>query len=226
MTTMAQALAAVRIRLDEAVATSWTDIELRGFINEGVNDIARRTESVVKSTVITVLAGATSVTLPTSVLRINRVEWVGTTVHKLEIREFNELDPIWNGNRESAGTPMYFGLAGYPPYLLGVLYPLPESAGAVKVTHYAIPTAISTAGAADSSVLDIPAGWEDLVYEYASYLAQRRDANPAWQDSKREYEDRLVDMIDQTRHFHDQASQIIPDHMSYGGDPYGNNWGW
>jgi hypothetical protein len=77
MTTMATALAAVRTRLDETTATSWTDAEIRAWINEGVADIARRTESIQKSATINVVAGTQNYTsLPADLLRLNRVEFI------------------------------------------------------------------------------------------------------------------------------------------------------
>ena len=167
MTTMATALAAVRTRLDETTATSWTDAEIRAWINEGVADIARRTESIQKSATINVVAGTQNYTsLPADLLRLNRVEFIsagaqGQVTH-LELRELNALDSTWYGGKQaSSGRPLYCGISGYPPVLQLTLYPIPAENGAtLKVYYDASPAAIATNGTADSSSLDLPTGWE------------------------------------------------------------------
>lgn len=228
MTTMATALAAVRTRLDETTATSWTDAEIRAWINEGVADIARRTESIQKSATINVVAGTQNYTsLPADLLRLNRVEFISAgaqgAVSHLELRELNALDSTWYGGKQAgSGRPLYCGISGYPPVLQLTLYPIPaENDATLKVYYYASPTAIATNGTADSSTLDLPTGWDDLVYEYATYLAQRRDANPSWQDTKRIYEEHLGDMLAMTERWHDQpgfiTSDTFDDGFGYGG---------
>lgn len=228
MTTMATALAAVRTRLDEMTATSWTDAEIRAWINEGVADIARRTESIQKSATINVVAGTQNYTsLPADLLRLNRVEFIsagaqGQVTH-LELRELNALDSTWYGGKQaSSGRPLYCGISGYPPVLQLTLYPIPaENDATLRVYYYASPTPIATNGTADSSTLDLPTGWDDLVYEYATYLAQRRDASPSWQDTKRIYEEHLGDMLAMTERWHDQpgfiSNDAFDDGFGYGG---------
>lgn len=233
--TLAQALAAVRIRLDEGTATAWTNVEIRGWINEAVADIARRTETVQKIGTKAVVSGTQEYTsLPSDLLRLNRVEFISSgsdgQITQLEIRELNELDSAWYGSKQvTAGRPQYVGLSGYPPYLRLTLYPIPNETNAtLKLYYYASPVRLATDGSADSTALEVPLGWEDLVYEYATYLAQRRDGNPAWQDAKRIYEEHLRDMVDMTRKWHDQAGYITPETdmdmepWAYGG--YGGLW--
>lgn len=222
--TQGAALIAIRQRLDEATATAWTDAEIRGWINEAVADIARRTESIIKSATKSVVAGTQEYSsLASDLLRLQRVEYVTSTneVITLELRELNELDSKWYGaKRINSGRPMYCGIQGYPPVLNLVLYPIPSESGAtLKYYYYAAPTALATDTSAAATALDIPNGWEPLVYEYATYLAQRRDGQlDNWQATKRIYEEQLADMIDQTRHYHDQANYIVPerDYDAYG----------
>lgn len=228
MVTMGTALAAVRTRLDESTATSWTDPEIRAWINEGVADIARRTESIQKSATISVVAGQQEYSdLPTNLLRLNRVEFISAgasgQVSHLELRELNALDSTWYGGKQtSSGRPIYCGLSGYPPYLQLTLYPIPAESGAtIKVYYYASPAALPVDGSGDGFALDLPTGWDDLVYEYATYLAQRRDATPSWQDTKRIYEEHLGDMLAMTERWHDQpgfiSNDAFDDGFGYGG---------
>lgn len=230
MTTLATALAAVRTRVNEATAIAWSSTEIRGWINEAVADIARRTETIQKEATVTVVSGTQEYSsLPANLLRLHRVEFISSNNHvsQLELRELNELDSIWYGGKKtSPGRPMYCGLSGYPPYLKLTLYPIPAETGAtLKLYYYASPTALATDGTADSSTLDIPTGWDDLVYEYATYLAQRRDGQAQWQDSKRLYEEKLSDMLSQTVRFHDQSGYMVMEE-TYGADMYGGYGGW
>ena len=221
MTTMGQALAAVRSRLDESTATAWTDPEIRAWINEGVADIARRTETIEKSTTVAVTAGTQTYTgLPSNLMRLHRVEFVSAgaqgQISALELRQLNDLDSVWYGAQQiTGGRPIYCGLSGYPPNLKLTLYPIPAETGAVlRVHYYASPAALATDGTADVTQLDIPTGWEDLVYEYATFLAQRRDGTPAWQDTKRLYDEHMMDMLMVTERWHDQAGYVVNDSMS------------
>ena len=216
MTTLGQALTAVRQRVDEQTAVSWTDAELRGWICEGVTDIARKTDTVQKVVDIALTSGVQMVTsLPADFQRLNRVEYIRSTqdTRQLEIREYNEMDSHWHGAQQTTkGQPLYVGTRGYPPYLQLLLYPIPNESGSVlRIFYYASPARLATDGSADGVNLEIPMGWEDLVYDYATYLAQRRDGNPAWQDSKAICEQNLGAMIEQTRHWHDQPGFIVSD---------------
>jgi hypothetical protein len=44
-----------------------------------------------------------------------------------------------------------------------------------------------------------------MMYDYAMYRALRKDADPRWQDSKKDYEDKLIALVDSSRTYQDQA---------------------
>lgn len=225
--TMGQALAATRVRLDESTATAWTDVELRGWINEAVAEISRRTESLETVATITVTAATSLVDLPTNILRVSRLEWWvdsdGTRVYPLEIREKFAMDAIWAGGQKmTQGTPQYAALQGFPPSLKAEIYPLPGADGELHVTYYASPAPLATDTSADSSMLTIPTGWEDLIYDYATQAAQRRDANPAWQDTRQVFESKLQQMWDMVQFFHNQPGEFTQD--PHGWEP--EYWSW
>lgn len=233
MTTLGQALAAVRARIDEQTATAWTDAEIRGWVNEAVIDIARRTETVEKSTTKNLTANVQEYTsLPADLQRIHRVEYVspgsGSQVTRLELCQLNDLDPIWwGGKKQNYGRPAFCALSGYPPNLTLTLTPIPTETGAsLKIWYYASPAALATNGTADSSTLEVPLGWEDLVYDYATHLALLRDGQEAWTVARQAYESKISDMLDRTRFWHDQPGFIQPSNYPLVDWDYSYGGGW
>ena len=103
-----------------------------------------------------------------------------------------------------------FTLWGYPPQLKIVLYPKPGLAGTLTVYYYKVPDDLATDGSAASTTLSVPNGWEDLVYEYVTYLALRRDRDPRWQEAKAAYDEKLTAMLDLTTRWSDQSGSITP----------------
>jgi len=203
-------LAKVRLRLDEATdGVGWTDPELRGYINEGFRDIARRTETIQVSSTISAVAGTQEYTLPADITRLHHAEYraTGSTqVHELEYQDFKNLNAVaWTGKDSTQGTPSICTMWGYPPSLKLIVYPKPSLAGTITFYYYSVPPALATDGSDGTDTIPVPTGWEDLVVEYATYLAFRRDQNDQWQGARLAYEDSLQRMIDMTRQWSDQA---------------------
>lgn len=200
----------VRDRLDELVPAFWTEEQIRRWINEGCQDIARRSQTLQTSSTISAVAGTQSYTLPATVLQVNRIEYKRTgdsNVYALEFRENNTMDPIWFlGKTIHRATPTYYTTWGYPPTVTMLLYPTPDAAGTITVYYYKQATQLATDGSADSSSVDIPQGWEDLLIDYAEYSALRKDGDPTWKDAKSIYEQKLDEFIKLTRQWSDQET--------------------
>lgn len=228
MVTMGQALAGVRTRLDESTTRAWTDPEIRGWVNEAVAEISRRTEALENSSFINVSVGATEVPMPADCLRVSRLEWwvddAGTRIIPLEIREKFAMDSVWAGGQKSTtGTPHYAAPFGYPPQLAFLLYPLPAVDGSVMVYYAQAAPTLATDTSDDASTLSIPTGWDDLIFDYATQCAQRRDGNPAWQDTRNVFEAKLQQMWTMVQFYHNQGGQITEDATGFDADDYG---GW
>lgn len=210
MATLAQLRAQVRVRLDETTATAWTDAEINGWINEGVRDVARRSETLQISTPISVVAGTQEYTAPSDLARLYRAEFKptnSTSIYPLTYRDFNNMDAVWWTSKTSVqSTPELFTLWGYPPSLKIILYPKPSQSGTLTVYYYQVPADVT----ADGATIPVPNGWEDLVVEYASYLALRRDRDDRWKEARATYEDHLNAMMLLTRRWTDQAGEITP----------------
>jgi hypothetical protein len=201
----------VRAHLDEATATFWTDAQLNSFINDALRDIARRTESLQALGTIATVAGTRSYTLNFSpnLIRVHRCEFDpgpgSGPIYPLEARSFYELDQVWGSQQaQTRAYPDYFALYGFPPNLQIYLYPVPSQVGNLNVYYYRLPaTAVN-----DTDVLDIPEGWWDLVTLFAEYQALRKDADPRFTDAKAIYEEKVGQMVDMTRKWHDQQQYV------------------
>lgn len=225
MTTLAQALVAVRERLNETTAVAWADAELRRWIMEGVNDLARATESLQDRIEITLTAGTSTYTLPANVIRVHRCEYEQGTSggaiprYPLDIVEYEAGDALWYSQRAvTQSRPEAVAFWGFPPNLKMEVYPKPPTTNhKIEVFYYRFQTVPAFDGSADSTTLEIPTGWEDLVYDYATSMAFRRDRNETWKDVRSLYQQKLQDMIGMTTHWHDQPGTVTGDIGPLGG---------
>lgn len=220
----------LRVRLEEASARFWDDSDLNTWINEGARDIARRAEVLEATTTINTTANTQQYTLPADTLRVYRVEWsrdgaTGTTVVPLEYKDFNSMDSIWWSNsRQGRGDPYWYTMWGFPPTLSLVLYPTPDASVTAGITiyYYRLPADAT----ADGNSVECPAGWEDLVLDYAEYMAWRKDGNQAWSEAKQLYEQKLENLIETTRRWTDQAGSFSPGLGGYLPSWLVNDWNW
>ncbi len=215
MATQGQILSTVRIRLDEPVATRWSDPELRTYINEGVKDVARRSETIQKQVDLPAVEGERKYRLPADVLRVHKVEFQrtgDTRIFPIEYADLHSMDAMWYTQQAvTRRTPTHFTMWGYPPVLDLVCYPTPDTGGSWRLHYYSLPDDLATVDASDQTTqLQIPSGWEDLVIEYAIYLALRKDASPRWQEAKGAYEEHIDDMLTRTARWTDQGGAISP----------------
>lgn len=187
----------------------WTDAQLTVWINEGMRDIARRTETIQSfSAAVTVTAGTAEYTAPADLLRVHRIEYVPTgagMVYPVMLTTYDELDQMWGVYPNTTqGIVVYAALWGFPPTVKIRLYPVPSISGVINLYYYRLPAA----AAADGDTLEVLAGYEDLIVLYCEYVARRKDRDPSWQDAKMLYEERIALMVDTTRQWHDQAMTI------------------
>ncbi len=208
--TLTTLLASTRSLLNEPTARLWSDSEITTWLNEACRDLARRTEDLqVFDTSITAGPGTRAYALPAAIHRLHRVEFApsgSTLVYPLKPSSFDEMDPVMGINPAlQSSYPYYWFLWGYPPTLTLYVYPVPAQAGVFNLFFYKPPTAMVSG----SDLADVPNGWEDLLVTYAEYRARRKNRDPIWSDVKAEYEEKLAEMIDVTRQWHDQARHII-----------------
>lgn len=204
--TLETAITNVRYLVDEPRPAYWSNTELTSYINEGCKDAARRAETKQTTVLITIIVGTQNYTMPTDAYRIHKVEYLptdSTLNYTLEYRGLMEMDQIWGINKTWPGSyPLFYTLWKRPPTLTAVIYPIPQTPGKLHVYYYGkIVTAITT-----DDDIDILAGYEDMIYDYAAYRALRKDGNPMWKTHESVYESKLMMMIEHSRTFQDQAN--------------------
>lgn len=218
MATQGDVLDLVRDRLDEATPHQWSNEQLRRWINEGVRDVARRTECLMMTDTVAGVIGQHDYTLPTDIVRVHRVEWrpsSGDNIYPMQYVELKDGDHLWSTTRETQeGTPTTWTLWGFSPSLKMLVYPTPAEAGNFQVWSYQMPANLAVDGTAAGTTLGIPTGWEDLVADYAEYRALRKDRDPEWQGAKALYDEHLLDLAATAQKWADQGSVITPSGIS------------
>lgn len=207
--TLAQAIATVRSLLDEPSAALWSNTELTNWINEGCADVARRAETKLVTTKLTVVPTTQQFSAPTDCYRIHRITFIQTptssspNTYTLEFRGLMEMDQIWGINQNWPATyPLYYTLWGHPPSMKIIVYPVPSTAGKLNIFYYQMIVKATTT----TSDIDVLPGYEDVVYDYAVYRALRKDGDPRWKEFQTTYESKLAMMVDRTRTFQDQGN--------------------
>src|SRR5262245_49512813 len=140
----------VRRRLDETVPHFWNDDELYEWLLEGATDIARRTETLQATAGARVSALTNQVTVPADLLRAHVVLW---SEHPDIARQLEYHDGTFPPRTPS--EPCWYTAWGVPPSL--TLFPTPARTGTLYLLYYRTP---GLAG-------DTPAGWQDLILDYA-----------------------------------------------------------
>lgn len=224
--TRATLITEIRDNLNESTAHQWTDDNLRRWINQGMREITRRTLSEEDTESIATVAGQEEYTLPTDLVMINRVEYFESAtdwVYSLEAREFNAMDTVgWAAHQMTDGNrPFVYTVWGYAPNAKLIVFPKPDITSAtLKVYYYKFATELTISSGTDSSNLDIPEGWTDLISDYCEYKALRMKRDPRWQEAKQAFEEKIMIMNERTLKHHNQPGQIVPSFY----DPF-SEWG-
>jgi hypothetical protein len=210
----------------------YTDTEITDWINDGLRDVSRRAEDLITFDATIVInpyipvPGQSAPTYPlqNDVIRIQRIEFVPTgainQTYPLIASTQQQMDQVWGTYQQNpASYPQFWVTRGYPggsgrnAFVLQI-YPVPSQGGTLQLFYYRNPTRIPDPVAAPSNylvTLDIVEGWDDAVVEFATYKALQKARNPEWQERKKEYEEKVNQMIDVTRSWTDQ-----PSYVSYG----------
>lgn len=208
--TLSTARTAIRERLDETTATFWSNTELNRWINEACRDIARATESLRDTSTIAVTLPSTyNYTLPSDTIRVHNVEWVrtgDTQIYPLEPTRVTGAEAMGWTNQDTSGNPQMFFTWGFSGDAQLYVWPKPDAAGTITLYYYRFPAEVSS----DGANVEVPNGWEDLVYDYAEYRARLKDNDERWKWAREEYQQKLTDHLNLTRDMHDHPHYISP----------------
>lgn len=226
--TLTELITNVRSAVDEATARGWSDAELTVWINDGLKDVARKTQSLQQySASIAGVASQAKYDLPTDLLGLHRVEYqTGTQVYPLQLMTIDEFDQYWGLQQDTASSYPFIAYTwGFPgaatSLKLGIYPVLSSSTGTIRIWYYRLPVTL----ASGTDVAEIPAGWENLVVDYCEYRARRKFRDPSWQEAKALYDENLSYMIDSTRQWQESNQSIQYGNLTvpawiYGGDDY------
>lgn len=197
-TTVATAVTTLRERLDETTAAQWTDISLRRWLNEAIRDMARKTRHFKDTDTIAVTADDGEYTVASDVIHIYHVYYTPTgqtVMMPLEARAFEAMDSVWGGyQNQGGGYPAVWTTFGFAPSLTIKLFPVPSVAGSLTLHVARLPAALDVTSGTGN--IEVPEAWLELAYDYAEYMALRKDRDPRWQESLQMYEQNIQQMID------------------------------
>lgn len=202
----------IRRKLNSLNIRRWTQEDLYIWINEGVDDVARRTESLRTKQTISISSGTQEVTGPTDAVRVHMVQYQPnsqTSKYDLQYMEVKSMSSIaWTQVSSAQGRPAVFWTWGYPPNLMIDVYPIPAESGSLIVYYYRLPVPLAIDGSSASISIDLPQGWEDLCVDYATYQAMLSDGDQRWSNYKDMYEQKLTALSDAATRYVDQAGMI------------------
>jgi len=220
-TTQTQAIQSFRARVNEPIERRFRDIDIRRWINEGVREIARRTESNRTEVTVSASVGVSSYSLAAlSLVRIHKVSYVSADgTRRGDMRFIDEHSFDVRGTTVES-TPKIWTTGGFTPSLTLKVYPAPSDAGDFEVTYYAFPADLETENGDDANTaLAIPDGWGDVVVDYVEYKARLSDGDQRWQHNLQMFEQNIDRLAGASERFTDQNGQ-------WGEDPAFGGLGW
>lgn len=166
----------VRTKFGDTSGAELTDTDLLSWINDGLTEIARRTQQPQATATGATVAGTSSysiATLAADMLRLRSVMLDGTVLSGLSIEEADAL----LGDREQAGqgrgTPRYFWVFADQINL----WPIPSAAGSLKLSYVKRPATVTVDG--DSPGIPVHMHVDLVDYVVAQVLESTGDADRA-----------------------------------------------
>lgn len=180
----------LRFRLQEPQSTGrFSDAELDSYINRGQVEVADQLEPLVEITQLSYASGEATHPLPDNLLRIHRASIEGTRLRTTDPLALDATSPTWEG---STGTPTHYFVQGNDLRL----YPIPDSAVVVDVTHSYLPADLVN----DTDELSLPGWMEEGVILYALGLALESDMDNRSGNAYQKYQIWLERAIRRLRH--------------------------
>lgn len=203
----------LRAILDEPVAAQWQQDNIRRWFNDGLRDLARTTRHYKSTATVPLTVDVAEYTMAEDILAIEHAYYDDgvSRMRPLIARHWESMDQVWGSWQDrTAAWPTWFTTWGNSPALKLRVYPVPSQTGHnLRLLTAVLPTEMPLVGA-DTDNVDVPAGWVDLIVDYAEYLALRRDGNPRWEAAHQAYVAKRNDMI----HSNDYMAvnrELVPD---------------
>ncbi len=167
MSTLAQFRSSVagEVGLLNTVAGDQGQIDL--WVNQGVTDVMLRTNCRVRCANLTLTAGTSNYTLPTSVLKIMTADQVSSGInYQLDQTSLEDILAMRRASSAYVSPSQYYAVEGSDLFLI---YPTP-ALSSDTVTFYYVPRPATLSVSSDSPS-EIPSEFHPLVEYYAFYRA-------------------------------------------------------
>jgi hypothetical protein len=215
MPTVLELVTEVRDIIDEPTAAQWSDAQLKKWIDEGNRDIARLSHHYKSTDILTLTMDVSEYTLPADILAIEHVYYddLAGTKMPLVARHYEQMDGIWGGRQDWGGLwPSYFTTWGHQPTLKLIIWPVPQVTGHLAHLLMSI-TPAPMQSLSDSSQVEVPGAWYDMLADYCSYKALLRDGNPAMDRFLAAYTGKR-DALLHNNEYLNVAREMVPDPVS------------
>lgn len=179
--------------------------DLVDYANDGQMDIARKTEILQTTALISTIINTDLYALPADLIRIVRVTYLNSDIRSTTLNEISQLD-IDKDVAGNTGIPSLWYQAGNK---IG-LYPTPSAAVAnsVKVTYVKSPVAL----AADADIPEIPVHMHEDIVRFCIWRAKEQDEDIFLLSSLAgEYEKRVTLSQEQAENYDNQTYPSIRD---------------
>ena len=163
-------LAAVRNQLFEVNAAFYTDAELYQYFSDAEYLLASEVNCTqITDTSLTTVIGQQEYTVPTALMRIQRLTWNSVKMKAIDLTQFDAISyPQFGGSTVQGNPVYYYQYAG----VIG-LYPVPSSAATIKLYGMKRPTAVS----ATQQSFTIPEEMQPYLDDYVLYRAYLKDSD-------------------------------------------------
>lgn len=165
--TPAEVLASIRYQLDETTASFWSDAELYSYMSDAEQEVADRFQCVELSTSTTTVASTQEYTAPADCQVVRRMTWYNVPLKCIDFRQKDALQFNSYGGSDQSGNPESYYIWGDK---VG-LYPIPDSAQALKFYYAALPARVTTA----TSAFATPAIFHPCYQDYCLHRAYMKD---------------------------------------------------
>jgi len=190
MLTITDTLTRVRDMLDEQVEGSWLNAQLRRWLNDGLDDLARETRQLTDVATFNTVANQAEYLLPDNILEIDNVYFTTADARMVPLAPvaYEGVDQVWGHyQNQSSYQPQVYTLWGYPPTLMMRLYPVPNAINVISLRVVRTAVHIDESGAGDADPIDFPSAWQDTLVDYCEMRALRKDRDPRWQEAQQMY---------------------------------------
>ncbi len=183
-------IAFVRLLIKEPDTDHYSNATILSMLNEGLSQAADRLEVKEATKDVSVLSGATSVSLPSDLLRLKAAR-IGTT--NLPVKDATSLQQANDAWETVTGTPTNI----VPLGLLEVrLYPIPDAAVTVTFDYVQAPTALTDD---IGSIPELPIYAHYVPCKWAAYRLLKMDKAPEADSLLAEYTNDLAKALEEAR---------------------------